>query len=60
MSKKLRRAPIWQRLLAAKHSTKKAMVTLRLEVTQDRDTEHTAGRRTPGEENKHRVTGKRP
>lgn len=44
---KLMRAPVWQRLLVAKLSPKKAMVALRLEVTQDRDMENMVGRTTP-------------
>lgn len=55
----MRRAPVWQRLPAAKHSTKKAMVALKLDVTQDRDTENTVGRRTPGQRT-NTVTRTRP
>lgn len=56
ISRKLRRAPVWQRLPAAKHSTKKAMVALKLDVTQDRDTENTVGRITPTAVNSFRMT----
>lgn len=48
MSMKLTRAPAWQRLLVAKHRTKKAMLMPRLKLTQGRSTENRLGKSTPG------------
>ena len=54
MSRKLTRAPTWQRLLGTKLSVRKAMATLRLPLTQDRSMENTLGKRTPGQEDRQR------
>lgn len=48
ISMKLTRAPDWLRLLVAEDSIKKAMVALKLDLTQKRDTRNADGRRTPG------------
>lgn len=46
----LTKDPASERLLMAVNSTKKAMVVMRLELTQGRDTHSTDGKITPGAE----------
>ena len=48
ISMKLTRAPDWVKLLMAEDIVKKAMVVLKLDLTQKTDVKSTAGRRTPG------------
>lgn len=48
MSRKLTRAPARQRLLVAKDTSSKVVVTPRLALAQCRDTKDTAGARMPG------------
>ena len=47
MSKKLTKAPTWQKVVVVKDSANKAMVALRLDLVQCRDTRATDGTRTP-------------
>lgn len=45
---KLTRAPDWAKLLMAEDIVKKAIVVLKLDLTQKTDVKSTAGRITPG------------